>query len=53
MTDEKILQEIERRLADWFATPGWSEENCGFYIVQGWIEELRAYEQGAKTNDRG
>lgn len=39
------IKEIERRLAEWFKTPGWAEENAGFNQVLGWIDELRAANQ--------
>lgn len=41
MTDSEILAEIERRIAEWFTSPGWAEENAGFSTVQQWIKELR------------
>jgi hypothetical protein len=41
MTDAEILKEIERRLLEWFKTPGWAEENSGYYDVLAWINELR------------
>ena len=41
MTDTEILKEIERRIAEWFMTSGWADENAGLREVQDWIKELR------------
>jgi hypothetical protein len=41
VTNEEILAEIERRIADWFTAPGWSEENAGLRLVARTISELR------------
>jgi hypothetical protein len=51
MADDEILREIERRLAEWFKTPGWAEENAGLYLVEGWIEELKATPKRDDTFD--
>lgn len=42
MTDSDILAEIERRIAEHIALPGWSEEGAGFAIVTAWINEMRS-----------
>jgi hypothetical protein len=41
MTDTEILAEIERRIAEHIALPGWSEEGAGLCAVERMIAELR------------